>query len=245
MPNKLYQESRELMKGCRVLLEDLDELGVERVPLRDPVASETRIVPDVQPTATQKDSAGKQRESLEDIQRDLVDCRRCQLCAQRTRVVFGVGAPRARLVLVGEAPGAQEDKRGEPFVGEAGALLDRILLAMKLRRDEVYICNVIKCRPPGNRDPEMAEITSCEAFLKRQLAAIEPEFILSLGRFATQTLLKTDAPLGQLRGRWQTYEGIPLMPTYHPAYLLRNPADKRQVWEDVKQVMHRLQESDA
>jgi len=241
MPDKLYQECRDLMRGCRSILEDLQAAGVDRVAV---VARSERIQSNGLDSA-EENSFQNGPETLDDIQQDLVDCQRCRLCEKRTQVVFGVGNPNARLVLVGEAPGAQEDKRGEPFVGEAGKLLDRILLAMKLRREDVYICNVIKCRPPQNRDPESAEIATCEVFLKRQLASIEPEMILCLGRFATQTLLKSGAPIGKLRGRWQTYEGIPLMPTFHPAYLLRNPAGKRQVWEDVKQVMHRLQEESS
>lgn len=237
MPDKLYQDCRDVMRGCRAILEDLREVGVERVE-----AVARGGVFDAPSHATPAPAPQTEGESLTLIRQELADCQRCKLSQQRSQVVFGVGNARARLVLVGEAPGSQEDKQGEPFVGEAGQLLDRILLAMKLTRQDVYICNVIKCRPPRNRDPEKDEIASCEVFLKRQLVAIDPEMILCLGRFATQTLLKTGAPIGKLRGRWQTYEGIPLMPTFHPAYLLRNPAGKRQVWEDVKQVMHRLQE---
>jgi DNA polymerase len=162
------------------------------------------------------------------------------LCQGRRNIVFGVGNPRARLVFVGEAPGREEDERGEPFVGEAGRLLDRILFAMGLAREEVYICNVEKCRPPGNRDPEPAEIEACEPYLQRQLAAIRPQLIVTLGRFAAQTLLRDQTPISRLRGHWRQYQGIPLMPTYHPAFLLRNPAEKRAVWEDMKQVMARL-----
>ena len=157
-------------------------------------------------------------------------------------MVFGVGNPRARVVFVGEAPGREEDEKGEPFVGEAGRLLDRILFAMGLTREEVYICNVEKCRPPGNRDPSPEEIAACEPFLKRQLAAIRPQLIVTLGRFAAQTLLREATPIGRLRGCWREYQGIPLMPTYHPAFLLRNPSGKREVWEDMKQVMARLRE---
>ncbi len=226
-----------MISGCRVIFEDLRESGVDVVPL----LPQKKVVHDSRED-TEPPASVPVAETLAEIQQELNDCQRCGLCRERTQVVFGVGNPQARLVLVGEAPGFQEDKKGEPFVGEAGQLLDRILFAMKLRREDVYICNVIKCRPPKNRDPEKAEITSCEAFLKRQLAAIAPEMILSLGRFATQTLLQSSAPIGKLRGHWQSYEGIPLMPTFHPAYLLRNPAGKYQVWEDVKQVMHRLQE---
>ena len=167
-------------------------------------------------------------------------CSLCPLCEQRNKIVFGAGNPQARLVLVGEAPGREEDEKGYPFVGEAGKLLDKILLAMHLSREEVYICNVLKCRPPDNRDPQPDEIASCEPFLKQQLALIQPELIVTLGRFAAQELLKTKEPIGKLRGNWHEYEGIPLMPTFHPAYLLRNPSGKRPVWEDMKQVMQRL-----
>ena len=158
--------------------------------------------------------------------------------------MFGVGNPEARLVLVGEAPGREEDRQGEPFVGEAGRLLDRILFAMGLQREEVYICNVLKCRPPQNRDPHPDEVATCEPFLVRQLAAIQPQVIVALGRFAVQSLLKSKAPISRLRGQWHDYHGIPLMPTYHPAYLLRNPEGKRDVWEDMKDVRRRLQGAD-
>jgi DNA polymerase len=175
------------------------------------------------------------------VRTDLGDCQRCRLANTRTRLVFGVGNPQARLVLVGEAPGREEDQRGEPFVGEAGRLLDRILFAMGLQRDEVYICNVLKCRPPGNRDPEADEVATCEPFLVRQLAAIQPKVIVALGRFAVQTLLQSKTPISRLRGSWHRYHDIPVMPTYHPAYLLRNPHGKREVWADMKQVMARLE----
>ncbi len=142
--------------------------------------------------------------------------------------------------MVGEAPGREEDQKGEPFVGEAGRLLDRILQAMGMTREEVYICNVLKCRPPNNRDPLPEEVATCESFLARQIAAIEPRVVIGLGRFAVHSLLKNNIPISRLRGEWQSYQGIPLMPTYHPAYLLRNPEGKRDVWEDMKEVMRRL-----
>ena len=154
-------------------------------------------------------------------------------------MVFGGGNPQAELVFVGEAPGREEDKQGLPFVGEAGQLFERILLAMKLHRDDVYICNVIKCRPPGNRDPKPEEIEACEPFLKRQLAVIRPRVLVTLGKFAAQTLLRERTPISRLRGHWREYEGIPLMPTFHPAFLLRNPAAKKEVWIDMKQVMQK------
>lgn len=168
------------------------------------------------------------------------DCRRCKLAPSRTQIVFGVGNPRAELVFVGEAPGAEEDAQGVPFVGAAGQLLTRIIEAMGLRRDDVYIANIIKCRPPGNRNPQPDEIASCEPFLIGQLDIIAPKVICALGTFAAQTLLKTKDPISRLRGRWHAYQGIPLMPTFHPAYLLRNPGEKKVVWADVRLVMAKL-----
>jgi uracil-DNA glycosylase len=176
-------------------------------------------------------------ESLEEIRRHLGDCRRCRLAAGRTHIVFGQGNPEARLVFVGEGPGADEDRQGLAFVGPAGQLLTKIITAMNLTREEVYICNVIKCRPPGNRDPQTDEIQACRPFLERQLAAIGPEVICTLGAFAAQTLLDTTEPISRLRGRFQDFKGFKLMPTYHPAYLLRNPDQKRFVWEDVQKIM--------
>jgi uracil-DNA glycosylase family 4 len=179
-------------------------------------------------------------ESLEAVRADLGECRRCKLHATRTNLVFGVGSASARLMFVGEAPGADEDRLGEPFVGRAGQLLDRIIQAMGLSRPEVYIANVLKSRPPGNRAPEADEVAQCSPFLFRQIAAIAPEVIVALGAPAAQTLLRTTAPIGKLRGRFWRYRGIDLMPTYHPAFLLRSPAKKREVWEDMQQVMARL-----
>lgn len=183
-------------------------------------------------------SAGE--ETLDDVRADLGDCRRCKLCEGRRHIVFGAGDSRARLVFVGEGPGQDEDRQGEPFVGAAGQLLTRIIAAMGLGRESVYICNVIKCRPPGNRNPEPDEVAACLPFLRRQLLVIRPAAICALGAVAAGTLLGTDAPLGRLRGRFHDWEGTPLMPTYHPAYLLRNPGGKRAVWEDVQQIMDRL-----
>jgi DNA polymerase len=175
------------------------------------------------------------------LRAEIGDCRRCKLAPHRTNLVFGVGNPKARLVFVGEAPGADEDARGEPFVGRAGQLLTEIITkGMGLRREDVYIANVIKCRPPQNRNPEPDEVASCEPFLVRQLGLIGPQVIVALGKFAVQTLLRTKAPITKLRGQWFDYQGIKLMPTFHPAYLLRNPADKRVVWSDIKAVMAEL-----
>lgn len=169
------------------------------------------------------------------------DCRRCRLAGGRTNLVFGVGNPSARLVFVGEGPGRDEDLKGEPFVGRAGALLtDIIEKGMRLKRGDVYICNVVKCRPPDNRNPEPDEVEACSPFLLKQLQLIAPEVIVALGKFAAQTLLATKTPITRLRGQWYDFHGIPLMPTFHPAFLLRNPGDKKLVWQDVKLVMARL-----
>jgi DNA polymerase len=150
--------------------------------------------------------------------------------------VFGEGNPGAKLVFIGEAPGRDEDLQGEPFVGQAGQLLNKIIQAIQLRREEVYIANIIKCRPPENRNPEPDEIAACEPFLIKQLQVIRPRLICALGAFAAQTLLKTEEKISSLRGNFHEYQGIPLMPTYHPAYLLRNPSRKREVWEDMKKI---------
>jgi uracil-DNA glycosylase family 4 len=178
-------------------------------------------------------------ESLEDIRADLGDCTRCKLHQGRKNIVFGAGDDTARLVFVGEGPGAEEDRQGVPFVGAAGDLLTRIIDAMKLSRDTVYICNIVKCRPPKNRNPEPDEIDTCIPFLKRQLTAIKPDLIVTLGKVAAHSLLGTDTYISRLRGRFHDWQGIPVMPTYHPAYLLRNPEHKRHVWEDMKQVMRK------
>ncbi len=184
-----------------------------------------------------------QRATLQDVHEELGDCQRCSLCDKRKNLVFGEGSCRAEVVFVGEAPGADEDQQGRPFVGRAGQLLTKIIEAMGLTRPDVYICNILKCRPPGNRNPLPEEIRMCEPFLVKQLEAIAPKVICALGTFAAHTLLKTDIPITVLRGRFHDYHGIPLMPTYHPAYLLRNPSAKKQVWEDVQQIMKRLDET--
>ncbi len=165
------------------------------------------------------------------------DCRRCKLhTLGRKQVVFGVGNPRAALMFVGEAPGADEDIQGEPFVGRAGQLLTKIIEAIEMRREDVYIANVIKCRPPGNRNPEPDEVEQCEPFLFRQIDSIRPRVIVALGKFAAQSLLRSNEPITRLRGREFAYRDAVLIPTYHPAYLLRNPPAKREVWEDMKRV---------
>jgi uracil-DNA glycosylase len=179
-------------------------------------------------------------EELLAVREALGECTRCKLAGGRTRLVFGVGNPRAELMFVGEGPGADEDLQGEPFVGRAGQLLTKMIDAMGFRREDVYIANVVKCRPPGNRNPEPDEMESCEPFLRRQIAAVRPKVIVALGRIAVQTLLRDTTPISKLRGRWFTYEGVRLMPTFHPAYLLRSPDEKKKAWEDLQVVMKEL-----
>lgn len=168
------------------------------------------------------------------LTQEVAECTACPLHKTRTRPVFGVGNRRADWMLIGEAPGEQEDLKGEPFVGPAGQLLNEMLRALRLNREAVYITNILKSRPPGNRDPRPEEVAACEPFLRRQIALVQPQIILAIGRIAAQNLLKTDAPLSRLRGKVHRYELIPLVVVYHPAYLLRNPAAKRQAWEDLK-----------
>ena len=182
----------------------------------------------------------KQPGSLKDLRRFIGDCKKCKLWHGRTKLVFGEGAPDARLVFVGEGPGRDEDLAGRPFVGEAGRLLTRIINAMGITREDVYICNVVKCRPPKNREPEVDEIRACIPFLKRQIHLIRPHVICTLGRVASQGLLHHEFKITQERGKWHAFMDIPLMPTYHPAYLLRNPSAKREVWQDVQDIMKHM-----
>jgi uracil-DNA glycosylase family 4 len=178
--------------------------------------------------------------SLQVVRDEIGDCKRCRLHEGRTHIVFGVGNPKAELCFVGEGPGADEDARGEPFVGRAGQLLDKMIEAMGFQRQDVYICNVVKCRPPGNRAPEPDEMATCSPFLRAQLRAIQPKVIVVLGKTAAQALLEDRTPITRMRGRWREYEGIALMPTFHPAYLLRSPGEKAKAWEDLKAVVKRL-----
>jgi len=169
-------------------------------------------------------------------------CTACKLAAGRHSVVFGSGDPNADLMFIGEGPGAEEDRQGLPFVGRAGELLTRMILAIELQRDQVYIANIVKCRPPNNRDPEPDEVAACRGFLERQIELVRPRVICALGRIAAQTLLGVDTPIGRLRGQWTTVRGVPTMITYHPAALLRNPALKRPTWDDLQLVQSRLRE---
>jgi DNA polymerase len=183
--------------------------------------------------------------TLDELRAHIGDCQRCKLAGLgRSTIVFGVGNPTAQLMFVGEGPGADEDRQGEPFVGRAGQLLTEIITkGMKLRREDVYIANIIKCRPPQNRNPEPDEVATCEPFLFRQVDVITPKVIVALGKYAAQTLLRSETPISRLRGQVFEYRGAKLIPTFHPAYLLRNPSSKREVWEDMKLVKRLLTEN--
>jgi len=210
--------STEKTDALKRVLRFYQALGVDRVPLAVPSASD----------------------GLSAIRADMGECTRCKLHKGRTNIVFGEGNPSARLMFIGEGPGKDEDVKGRPFVGEAGQLLDRLIERMGLSRQEVYIANIVKCRPPGNRDPEDDEVDTCMGFLRQQIDAIRPEVIIALGRIAAQTLLDTKMPITKMRGKFQRYGDILVMPTFHPAYLLRNPKDKMLVWADAQEVLHKL-----
>ncbi len=252
-----------LLEQLKEHLEFMQELGIDAVSpevlnsMKKPMVQprprpDTSLIPEAMP----KDKTGRRKQAvppvvasfgdtvpptprfstLEAIREEIGDCRRCKLCNGRTNIVFGSGNPKARLVFVGEGPGADEDAQGLPFVGKAGQLLTKIIESIQMTRDEVYICNVIKCRPPSNRVPEKDEVAACSPFMRDQLEVICPSIICCLGATAAQTLLETTAFMGKLRGRFYDFHGSQLIVTYHPAYLLRNPAAKRDVWEDMKKI---------
>lgn len=217
------------------------ELGEDGVDFWPRAVATTAAEPATREAAL--DAAGPAA-ALEAVRLDLGECTRCPLCEKRQNIVFGEGSPTASVVFVGEGPGADEDRTGRPFVGRAGELLTRMIEALEWRREDVYICNIVKCRPPGNRDPKLEEITTCRPFLDRQLAAIAPRAIVTLGRPATSTLLGRNVAITKLRGIWQEWNGVPVMPTYHPAYVLRQyTRDTRQaVWDDLQAVRQRVQD---
>jgi DNA polymerase len=242
-------DRRTLVATIRDYVEQLREEGMEGLPASAPRATQA-----ASPLASKADTAPMAAElfskypglekasTLDDLREFIGDCQRCKLAPRRINLVFGVGNPNAQLMFVGEAPGADEDARGEPFVGRAGQLLtDIIERGMGICRDDVYICNVIKCRPPDNRNPEPDEVAACEPFLFRQIDIVRPRAIVGLGTFAVQAVLKVKIPISKLRGNWQDFRGIRFMPTFHPAYLLRNPSDKRLVWADIQEVMKFLE----
>lgn len=215
---------------ARVFLETMRESGVEEVFLSKPARGKSQNV-------------SPEKKELLQLREKVVRCTQCdELVRNRHTVVFGSGNPHAELVFVGEAPGAEEDRQGLPFVGPAGELLTKMIEAIGLKREEIFIANVLKCRPPGNRTPKPQEIENCEPYLVKQLSLVQPKLICALGTFAAQTLLKTDISISNLRGKIHDYQGIPLLCTFHPAYLLRNPGEKKKSWEDLKKLRRLLHE---
>ena len=245
--NELEQDYFEIVTQVKAHLEYQKALGMGFVevatisPVQAALPDTLKAKPIVSAPAASVSVPTVVSGGLAAVRQDLGECTRCKLHSGRKTIVFGEGDPGAAIVFVGEGPGQEEDQQGRPFVGAAGQLLtDIIVKGMKLRREDVYICNIVKCRPPNNRNPEPDEIAACEPFLKKQLQAIKPKVIIGLGNVAVKTLLKTKEGITSLRGRWHQYEGIPLMPTFHPAYLLRTPGDKRLVWDDIKKVLAEL-----
>lgn len=224
-------ELLEIIEKAKAFLEREKDRGLKLVRMKHETWAELQAAVERAQLAEKKPDAALLLSELKSI---ADECTKCQLAGTRTNVVFGEGNPNAKLVFVGEAPGADEDAQGLPFVGRAGQLLTKIIEAIDLKRSDVYICNILKCRPPGNRTPTSVEIECCIPYLMKQLKAINPKIICALGNVAAQTLLNTKAPMNRLRGRFHKFEDIMLMPTYHPAALLRNPAYKRSVWEDIQ-----------
>ena len=242
----------QMVASLTAYLEDLQESGLDGIPPELLMSTGVAVAPQqttvsakqrVEQNMSEQTNVTERHETLEQIRKNLGDCQRCKLGATRKNLVFGVGNPKARLVFVGEGPGADEDAQGEPFVGDAGKMLNRIIAAMELKREDVYICNVVKCRPPQNRPPESDEVSTCSPFLLRQLQAIKPEVIVALGTSAAQALLQIKVPISKMRGKFHDLHGMPLMPTYHPSYLLRTGGNSESfwcVWDDMTQVLQLL-----
>jgi len=237
--NRLHPQS--MYASVREYLQELEESDVDGLPLEELQKTVTRDREPERQRQEQPQSAVFQ--GLDGLRRKIGDCQRCDLAQSRTNLVFGAGPEKARLVFVGEAPGADEDRQGQPFVGEAGQVLTRLIEAMGLKRTQVYICNVLKCRPPANRNPHKDEINTCSPFLTQQLQSIKPEVIVALGTFAAQTLLESKEPISRMRGQFHSWHGIPVMPTFHPSFLLHNKENKQHywdVWSDMEQVLRKL-----
>lgn len=254
-PAELYQSALDEALSCLRRAASGPQKSVTLSPEVAALLSRVTSVPEVEmlpagsaeardasaPDAVDAAAGGDIAAALAALAKVVSGCEKCNLCRTRKQTVFGVGNIHADLVFVGEAPGADEDRLGEPFVGKAGQLLtDIIVKGMKLKREDVYICNVLKCRPPENRTPNPEEMALCEPYLIQQLDLIRPKVICALGAVAAKCLLKTEESVGRLRGRWHRYQGIPLRVTYHPAYLLRNPEDKKKTWDDIQEVMKAL-----
>ncbi len=259
MSDAARQAVAELAGDLRAWLEYAEDTGAEFLPWEppapppqpttqrqpaapQPTRSRPRTQPQITPPRPPRQAPASQGSALDAIRAELGDCQQCGLHQGRRNIVFGVGNPAARVVVVGEAPGRDEDLSGEPFVGRSGQLLTRMLAAIGVAREDAYICNVLKCRPPRNRDPEPDEIATCSPFMTRQIQAIAPKVIITSGRFASQTVLGLDLSMGRLRGTIRSFHSIPVVPMYHPAYLLRNPSAKRAAYEDLLTVQSILLE---
>lgn len=243
MSNKNHEALRELILDLQAFLEyQQDVLGVTEIPLSErKTTEEVDVKGNITEVEPEKPVIADPEKAMEAIRQELENCDRCKLCEGRKNIVFGSGNVRAKLVFVGEAPGRDEDIQGLPFVGRAGQLLTKIIESIGLSREEIYIANIIKCRPPGNRNPLPEEIASCFPYLLRQLEVIQPDIICALGKFSAQTLTGSSEPISRLRGNFFDFHGIKLIPTFHPAYLLRNPQGKKQVWEDMKAIRRELE----
>ena len=237
--------SQETLADARARLARARLLGERSVYRVSPVGDHDEVVPqqDFDGTPGLDEAVGFDEAAWDAVRAEALECTRCDLCSTRTRVVWGSGTPRTKVMVVGEAPGYHEDQQGEAFVGRAGQLLTKILQAIGFGRDEVFITNVLKCRPPQNADPQPHQVAECEPFLVRQITLIDPAVILTLGRHAARTLLRDEGSMASLRGRVHRYEGVPLVATYHPAALLRNPNLKRPTWEDV-QLLRKIYDED-
>lgn len=241
----MQNQNTKIAEDIKAVLEFYQALGFERLPIKTVDSSQYSVV-----SKNQKQSAISLRitnlassekiVALKALREEIGDCQRCKLSKGRTNIVFGEGNVDAEVMFIGEGPGMEEDRQGRPFVGDAGQLLTKLIEKMGFKREDVYIGNIVKCRPPLNRDPEDDEINTCFPFIKRQIEIISPRVIVALGRISSQTLIGLKVPISKLRGKFYQYGNIPLMPTFHPAYLLRNPKDKWRVWEDAQKVLEKL-----
>lgn len=234
-----------IAENIKTILEFYQAMGIERIPFN--CSDELLVTSNELKDKKNKNlslvtchSSLEKKTTLKELRDEIGDCQRCKLSKGRKNIVFGEGSVDAKIIFIGEGPGEDEDIQGRPFVGKAGQLLTKLIEKMGFKREDVYIGNIVKCRPPFNRDPEEDEINACSPFIKKQAEIISPKVIVSLGRISTQTLIGLKIPIGKLRGKFYLFENIPLMPTFHPSYLLRNPKDKWLVWEDAQKVLERL-----
>jgi DNA polymerase len=233
------RDKLEIIKDLQRAIGFYQELGFEYMPLKmGDIKALTGESPES--VSISKGSAEMKKVALKEVRDEIGECKRCKLSRGRKNIVFGEGSSSAKLMFIGEGPGREEDIQARPFVGDAGKVLTNLIKKMGFKREDVYIANIVKCRPPMNRDPEYDEISTCGPFLHKQIEIINPRVIVCLGRVSSQTLLKTKTPISRLRGRFFNYISIPVMPTFHPAYLIRNPKDKWLTWEDAQKVLEKL-----